>query len=171
MKLAAPVAAGIALLTTGCPKVDDNDPTSPGIEVAVEEGRRWHRLDGQMDIVRQLRALQDGAEAKQQPVLLSFSAAWCVPCKEMEANVFTDVRVKRALKNFLAIKIDTTHETDGVREIQRRYSITSLPTLLFFDSAGRHVEDIRVHEKVDAPTLVELLAQVQQEPRKTAPVP
>src|SRR6185295_19900696 len=70
--------------------------------------------------------------AKNQPVLIDFSANWCAPCHELDRFTFTDKRVVNATRPFRAFKVDLTHldspEADGWR---KRYGINGVPTVLF----------------------------------------
>ena len=45
------------------------------------------------------------AKAKNQLVLMDFSARWCPGCVRYEKEVFTDPRFKKLTKNFVKIKI------------------------------------------------------------------
>ena len=71
-------------------------------------------------------AYQDGierAKKESKPVLIDFYADWCNPCRMMDARVYTDPRVVKALQEFVCVKID------GVREekIAFAYRIQSIP--------------------------------------------
>src|SRR5690606_8279169 len=65
-----------------------------------------------------------------EPVLVDFWAEWCPPCK-MVAPVLEEIEAELGLT---VGKLDT----DGHPEIQARYGVLSLPTLLLFEQ-GRPV--------------------------------
>ncbi|MEV4835544.1 thioredoxin [Nonomuraea sp. NPDC049486] len=68
-----------------------------------------------------------------KPVLVDFWAEWCPPCK-MIAPVLEEIEAEHGLT---IGKLDTDHHP----EIQARYGVMSLPTLLLFE-AGRPVRQI-----------------------------
>jgi thioredoxin 1 len=71
--------------------------------------------------------------AADKPVLVDFWADWCPPCK-MIAPVLEEIEAEHGL----AIgKLDTDHNP----EIQARYGIMSLPTLMLFED-GQPVRQI-----------------------------
>ncbi|GAA4512056.1 MULTISPECIES: thioredoxin [Nonomuraea] len=68
-----------------------------------------------------------------KPVLVDFWAEWCPPCK-MIAPVLEEIEAEHGLT---IGKLDTDHHP----EIQARYGVMSLPTLLLFED-GRPVRQI-----------------------------
>ena len=79
------------------------------------------------------------ARAKQEgrPLLLDFSADWCLPCKELEIQVFGEERVRRELDRFVTGKVDSTEDSDALDALKVRYRAATLPTVLLFDAQGR----------------------------------
>ena len=85
------------------------------------------------------------ARAQGRPVVLDFSADWCVPCHELEQNTFTDRGVAEALEPFTRLKVDFTREdAPQTVELRRRYTITGVPTILFLGPDGREVPAARI---------------------------
>ncbi len=90
------------------------------------------------------------AEAKQsgKPILVDFSAEWCVPCRHMERLTFHDPAVvEYASKYFITIRVDVTRGGDPQKEeIAHRYNIVGVPTVLFLKPGGEERRDLRVME-------------------------
>lgn len=77
------------------------------------------------------------AKTEQKPVLMDFTATWCVACQELANHTFTDSRVRAEADRFVTIKVDATNDEDPkVEEILKRYKIAGLPTVILFDKQG-----------------------------------
>jgi len=92
------------------------------------------------DLDRELAA----ATAAGRPLLLDFYADWCVSCKEMERDTFTDARVQRALAGFVAVQADVTANDDLDQALMKRFNIIGPPGTLFFGSDGKPREELRL---------------------------
>lgn len=93
------------------------------------------------------------AEAKQEnkKVFVDFYADWCGPCKVMAARVFTLPEVGSYFNgHFVCCQINV--EAKEVADVVKPYKITSLPTLLFMDDAGKEIR--RIQGAVDASLLI-----------------
>jgi len=83
--------------------------------------------------------------AAGRPVMMDFSADWCVPCHELELVTFTDPRVVAAARGFDRYKVDLTKYDSPESEASRkRYGITGVPTVVFLAPDGREIEAARV---------------------------
>ncbi|MEN6333405.1 MAG: cytochrome c biogenesis protein CcdA [Phycisphaerales bacterium] len=73
----------------------------PAPKLTAAASLAWKPYDA--DVVRQ-------AIAREQPVLLKFTADWCANCKVVEKRVYHDPQIVRLLeaKNVLPVKADTT---------------------------------------------------------------
>ena len=87
------------------------------------------------------------ALAEKRPLLIDFTAEWCGACNELARETFAHPDVMREAGRFVAVKVDATNDDDpAVIEVQERYKVVGLPTVLVFDSEGR--ERARITEFV-----------------------
>ncbi len=86
------------------------------------------------------------ALAAGKPVMLEFSADWCLPCHELERNTFTDRRVIQESRRFHVFKVDLTrYDSPEAEEWRKRYQIPGVPTVVFLAADGSEVREARVH--------------------------
>jgi thiol:disulfide interchange protein DsbD len=77
------------------------------------------------------------ARAANKPVLIDFSATWCVPCREMARTTFRDPAVIEAASHFVRLQADITERDDHNTELAMQYAIRGVPTTVFIDKHGR----------------------------------
>lgn len=77
------------------------------------------------------------ARADRKPMMIDFTADWCAACKEMEHYTYSDARVVEAAKGFVPVMVDCTEKSDPVViEVQKKYGVLGLPTVVFVDADG-----------------------------------
>jgi thioredoxin:protein disulfide reductase len=77
------------------------------------------------------------AQTAGRPVMVDFTADWCVSCKEMERYTFPNPAVVNALEPFTLLRIDVTANDDDDKALLRYFESYGPPTIAFFDAAGR----------------------------------
>lgn len=100
------------------------------------------------------------ASAQQKPVLLDFYADWCAACLQLDALTFSDDKVKKALTNFMVIKIDSSRSSDYLVSIQNRFNVTGLPTIVFIDQNGSPITTTRILGFLSADSLLDRLSTI-----------
>jgi thiol:disulfide interchange protein DsbD len=89
--------------------------------------------------VRSSAELDARLGASGKPVMLAFSAQWCVACKEMDHTTFLDARVQKRLGEFELLEADVTDNTIDDQALLKRFGLYGPPAFLFFDSAGQPI--------------------------------
>lgn len=122
-------------------------PSAPGAAPKIE----WKKATA--------RAVEEAAAAGK-PVIIDFTADWCLPCKELEHFTFPDPRVVEMSRKFVMLKADVTKSGDPETErLKDEYAVVGVPTIVFMDPSGRRREDLRFVGFVDAETFLEKMKE------------
>ena len=82
------------------------------------------------------------AASSNRPILIDFTAEWCTPCHALDAEVFRDPLLAKAInQRFVAVRIIDRQREDGrnppeIEALQRRYGVRGFPTIIIADAAG-----------------------------------
>ena len=104
-------------------------------------------LDGhplRAQYVAALDAALAEAKAARQPVMLDFTAEWCISCKEMEHDTFPDASVIAALGPYMLLRSDVTANDKDDQALLQRFHSFGPPTIAFFDASGTERENYRL---------------------------
>ncbi len=78
---------------------------------------------------------QQLAAEKDRPMLLFFTAEWCVPCRIMKREVFADAEVMKAInKNVVPVMLYSGKP--GSDEVFEHYRVGSTPVTIFTGADG-----------------------------------
>ena len=94
--------------------------------------------------IRSVAELEARIKATDRPVMLDFYADWCVSCKEMERFTFSDARVRQTLAGWTLLQADVTSNSDEDKALLARFKLFGPPGIIFFDSQGKELGDVRV---------------------------
>lgn len=97
-----------------------------------------------IESVAALEAALAGARAAGQPVMVDFTADWCVSCKEMEEYTFPDAGVVAALAPYSLLRADVTANDEDDQALLRYFSSYGPPTIAFYDAKGRPQEGFKL---------------------------
>jgi thiol:disulfide interchange protein DsbD len=99
------------------------------------------------------------ARAAGKPVMIDFTARWCLPCQELELSTFRDEEVVREAARFVAVKVDITSDEAAQRLKRERYDSAFVPFIAFYDSKGEYLPEKSFTRK---PTTEEFLARLKE---------
>jgi thiol:disulfide interchange protein DsbD len=86
------------------------------------------------------------AQKEGKGIIIDTFADWCIPCKELDKLTFTDETVKKEAERFITLKLNLTSSDPNSESgrARQRFGIRGVPTVLFIDSKGREVSDMRL---------------------------
>jgi thiol:disulfide interchange protein DsbD len=104
------------------------------------------------------------AEAGQrnQWTLVDFYADWCVSCKAIEHEVFSDPRVQQALADVQLLRPDVTANDAADQALMRAHQILGPPTLLLIGPDGNERRVKRIIGELSADAFLARLAQARK---------
>jgi thiol:disulfide interchange protein DsbD len=114
---------------------------APGHLFFHRQGIQWLDYD---------EKLVQSALARGKPVIIDFTADWCIPCREMEQYTFSSPPVIAKAKQFVPLRVDLTHSTKPEnRFLMEKYRIKGVPTVIFLDRNGKEIEKLRFYEVIN----------------------
>ncbi|MCC2645581.1 MAG: hypothetical protein K0R94_1359, partial [Burkholderiales bacterium] len=113
-----------------------------------------------VDNKHDLEAILSNAN-KNMPVILDFSASWCLACKEMELTTFSDSRIIGSLMKYTRIRVDVTSNSPEIQKIEKAYGVFAPPSLVFIGQNGKVDNKSMVTGYIDADKLHKILQDVK----------
>jgi len=97
-----------------------------------DDSIEWNKFD---------LAIYENSINEGEPIIIDFYADWCIPCKELDKQTFSDKRVIELSKKFVMIKADMTKTlSEETAKIANKFNIVGMPTVLIIDSKGKELE-------------------------------
>jgi thiol:disulfide interchange protein DsbD len=87
--------------------------------------------------------LAEAAEAGT-PVLLNFTADWCIPCHELDHKTFSIEGVIMLSEGTVPLQVDLTAIGKNETAIKKRFNVRGVPTIIFIDGSGEERSELRV---------------------------
>lgn len=106
--------------------------------------------------IRSVAALKDelaAARTDGKPVMVDFSAEWCVECRVMDA-VLRKPEVRARLQDFRMVRADVTSVDDASRALMKRFDIVGPPTILLFGAHETVEPAVKIIGALDADALL-----------------
>jgi len=90
-------------------------------------------------------AILEQAKIDGRPVILDFTADWCIPCKELDRFTFSHREVIDATKPFVMVKVDVTEfQSPETERLRKQFNVSGVPTIIFLAPQGHEVSAARV---------------------------
>ena len=106
------------------------------------------------------------AQKEGKGIIIDTYADWCIPCKELDKLTFTDASVKKEAERFVALKLNLTSNDPNSEagRARKRFGIRGVPTVLFLDSAGLELDDLRLEGFEKPAAFVTRMKRVESSP-------
>lgn len=101
--------------------------TAQPVFIAIESVADWQRIQQQY---------------RGQPILLDFYADWCVACKELERDTFTDARVANAMRRYVLVRADVTKNSNEHQALLRHFGLFGPPGIILTGPDGQETQRI-----------------------------
>ena len=121
---------GLAILFSSCKGSKNTIGSKPN----KKKGPGVHFVESET-----LTDVLEAAERDGKFVFVDFYTTWCLPCRVMDDEVFSDEELGDFFKeNFISYKVDA-EKGNGVN-LATIYNVGAYPTLIFMDEKGSTVE-------------------------------
>jgi thiol:disulfide interchange protein DsbD len=100
------------------------------------------------------------SEIEGKPVMIDFTADWCVACQELDHFTFSDPAVVEVLQEFILVRVDLTESNEANQEYYSRFEIYGLPSVTFLTPSGEMLTEHKVIGFVNAERFLETLNAV-----------
>ena len=131
-------------------------PFDPGLtpeEDARKRDRLWDdkqaaRAKAPLSFEHDVDAAIARARKEKVPYFLDFETVWCGPCKTMDRWVYTAASVVDAAAGIVCVKVDG----DERKDLKDAHGVSSFPTGILFDAAGKEIARFNGYKGVAAMT-------------------
>jgi thiol:disulfide interchange protein DsbD len=100
------------------------------------------------------------AKNLHKPVMLNFTASWCLACKELNVTTFKNKDVMASLKGFKVIEVDITSNDANAKALMRRFNVMAPPTLIFIDKNGYEIKNKSILGFISSEKLLSILKSI-----------
>jgi len=130
---------GVALVQGGAPG---------GLQAGTlpASGLAFQRVKSVADLRREVAQ----ASSQGRGVMLDFYADWCITCKQMEHETFSNPGVQASLAGTLLLQADVTANDATDKALLREFGLIGPPTIMFFGRDGIERRNFRVMGFMDA---------------------
>ena len=116
----------------------------------ADGGVAWRRPHGEAEV----DALFAEARERRQPVFLYWGAAWCPPCNQVKATLFTRPDFIERSRAFVPVYLDG--DLPGAQKLGERFRVRGYPTMVLLRPDGSELT--RLPGEVDAERYLQVMA-------------
>jgi thioredoxin:protein disulfide reductase len=103
------------------------------------------------------KILQNG-----KPTVVDFYADWCMACKELKNDTFSNEIVIQEGKDFNLLVVDATQNNPLIEKLKKEHHVIGLPTLIFYNKTGVKKEDLTLNGFEKAEDFVKRLKKAKE---------
>jgi thiol:disulfide interchange protein len=104
-----------------------------------------------------LTSLKDAVTASKKnnkPILISFTASWCLNCHKLDRLLATHPMITKLLKSYNVVILDLTEQNSNNDEIVREFSVRGLPYLIALDTERKRLFELSYSISLDHQGLI-----------------
>ena len=120
-----------------------------------------HLTWNKVSTAEQLNTALNDAKLIGKPIIIDVYADWCVACQPIEKEVFPQVEVQAALKDFTLIQLDLTEYNESQDLILKQHEILGPPTMLFLNANAQEIRGLRFTGTFNAKQLIQQTAKIK----------
>lgn len=124
-------------------------------------GQRAHHT--RITTSQEFEAMLVQAQSESKLLVLDFYADWCIACKSMEANIFSQPVTGKAMKNVAFVQLDMTDNTDDQLQFLKDLNLFGPPAVLFFKNQ-QELKNLRIVGDLSLQQFLNTLKQAQLTP-------
>lgn len=128
-------ALGVVYLIGGL--LGNRDPLHP-LHSTQQQTLRFIKISTVNDLQQALQ------KAHGRYVMLDFYADWCVSCKIIEQNVFSQPDVQQRLHDFIILQANVSANNREDIALQKYLRVYAPPTIVFFNRQGHEIPQTRI---------------------------
>jgi thioredoxin:protein disulfide reductase len=113
--------------------------------------------------VQSVEALKHLSQSSNKPILVDFYADWCVACKEMERDTFSNPQVISRLDAFERVRVDVTHNTAEDKAMLKQFKLFGPPAVVMLNPGKEPSEKSRVVGYAGPEQFMNQLCQADQQ--------
>ena len=99
------------------------------------------------------------AKRENKLVMLDFYASWCVACKELDHQTYSDPAVAARLDDYVNVKLDFSQTSETTEALTKKYQIPGLPVVIFLEADETVLK--RFTGFVDAEEMLGILDEIE----------
>jgi thioredoxin-related protein len=138
----------LAFALSGCESRNDTAAAGKTDEAVPADATTAHENEGIDDLTGNKIAWHEGdvesafalARGEDKPIFLYWGAAWCPPCHQIKATIFSKPEFIAKSKLFVPVYLDG--DTEQAQKLGDRFGVRGYPTMIVFDSSGTEITRI-----------------------------
>ena len=101
-------------------------------------------------------------DSNKKPIILDFYADWCVACLEYEKFTFNSPNIISLMDKFELLQVDVTKNSKEHRLLLKEFDLFGPPGIIFFDSDGIEIKELRTIGFKNANEFSSILLKVEK---------